>query len=278
MKINEAMQMGREALSKHGVEPREARLLLAFAMKISGSELIKYTECTKEQYKLYMELINRRCKKEPYNYVVGYKEFMKLNFEVDSNVLIPRDDTEILVEEIIKIAKEKFATNNKIRILDMCTGSGCIAISLDKYIENAEVFAVDVSDGALNLARKNAKLNASNVKFIKSNLFKNLDKKEKFDIIVSNPPYIKRDVIEELQEEVKKEPVLALDGGESGLDFYENISKMATEYLNEGGILAYEIGFDQAEEVSKLMEFNRFKNIRVVKDLEQNNRVVIGNI
>lgn len=278
MKINEVLQTGREALSRCGVEPREARLLLAFAMKIKKDELIKYNECSDTQYDEFLELIRRRCNNEPYAYIVGEKEFMRLNFKVDSNVLIPREDTEILVQEVIEVANLKLESEDKIKILDMCTGSGCIAISLDKYIKKAEITAIDISEKALKLAKENAKFNGVSVNFIKSNLFEKLNTKEKFDIIVSNPPYIRKALIRELQEEVKKEPIIALDGGESGLDFYEIITKLSPKYLNTDGVLAFEIGFDQAGKVSKLMEKNGFKDIKVIKDIEKNNRVVIGNL
>lgn len=278
MKINEVLQTGREALSRCGVEPREARLLLAFAMKIKKDELIKYNECSDTQYDEFIELIRRRCNNEPYAYIVGEKEFMRLNFKVDSNVLIPREDTEILVQEVIEVANLKLESEDKIKILDMCTGSGCIAISLDKYIKKAEITAIDISEKALKLAKENAKFNGVSVNFIKSNLFEKLNTKEKFDIIVSNPPYIRKALIRELQEEVKKEPIIALDGGESGLDFYEIITKLSPKYLNTDGVLAFEIGFDQADKVSKLMEKNGFKDIKVIKDIEKNNRVVIGNL
>ena len=278
MKIREVLQRGREALSKNGVEPREARLLLAFAMNIKKDELIKYSECSEDEYDKFIDMINRRCQKEPYAYIVGEKEFMKLTFKVNSNVLIPRDDTEVLVQEVIDTTNKVFAQKEKIKILDICTGSGCIAISLDKYIQKAELTAIDISENALEIAKENAKFNESSVKFIKSNLFENIDLKDKFDIIVSNPPYIRKRVIRELQDEVKKEPIIALDGGEKGLDFYEIIAKLSPEFLNENGVLAFEIGFDQADDVSSLMKENGFKNIRVIKDLGENDRVVIGNL
>ena len=278
MKINEILQIGREALSKSGVEPREARLLLAFAMGINKEELIKYKECTDEQYEKFIKLIDRRIKKEPYAYIVGIKEFMKLNFKVTPSVLIPREDTEILVQEVIDITDTNFNKSEEINILDMCTGSGCIGISLAKYIQNTKVTAVDISLDALQIARDNANSNEVSVNFVNSNLFETLDKEKKFDIIVSNPPYIKSNVINGLQDEVRKEPEIALDGGEDGLYFYKSIVKVAPGYLNANGFLVFEIGFDQAEEIKELMQMNGFKNIKIIKDFGGNNRVVMGNL
>lgn len=281
MEINKILQTGREALLKTGIDPREARLLLSFILGIRSEELVKYDECSEENTKKYLEALERRCKGEPYAYIVGHKEFMKLNFKVDKNVLIPREDTEVLVNEVINLAKkihnsDNIYKSNNIKILDMCTGSGCIAISLAKYINGSNVTAVDISEKALEIARVNANKNDVKVSFINSNLFEVLSKGEKFDIIVSNPPYIKKAVIDELQEEVKKEPIIALDGGVSGLDFYEKIVKQASDYLNDGGILAFEIGYDQGKEVSELMKKNGYKNVIIIKDLSENDRVVIG--
>ncbi|MBO5143302.1 MAG: peptide chain release factor N(5)-glutamine methyltransferase [Clostridia bacterium] len=281
MEINKILQTGREALLKTGKDPREARLLLSFILGIRSEELVKYDECSEENAKKYLEALERRCKGEPYAYIVGNKEFMKLNFKVDKNVLIPREDTEVLVTEVINLAKkihnsDNIYKSNNIKILDMCTGSGCIAISLAKYIEDSKVTAVDISEEALKIAKINANSNDVEVRFINSNLFNVLSKDEKFDIIVSNPPYIKKAVIEELQEEVKKEPVLALDGGVSGLEFYEKIINQAIDYLSDNGFLAFEIGYDQGEAVSNLMRKNGYKNVLIVKDLSENDRVVIG--
>lgn len=196
----------------------------------------------------------------------GYKEFMKLNFKVNENVLIPREDTEILVQEAIKLDKKN--------ILDMCTGSGCIAISLAKYVKNARVIGVDVSTKALEIAKVNADLNGVLVEFIKSDLFENVQ--GKYDLIISNPPYIRTDVTKTLQEEVKREPIQALDGGIDGLDFYRTISNKARNFLNENGYLAFEIGYDEASNVSDILKKYKYKNIRLIKDLSENDRVIIA--
>lgn len=266
MVIKEVLNEARNLLTQKDIEPREARLLLAYSMGISSDDLIKFNECTDEQYSLFKSFIDRRCEGEPFAYIVGYKEFMKLKFNVNKNVLIPREDTEILVEEAIKTGKKK--------ILDMCTGSGCIAISLAKYILDSEVEAVDISKDALEVAISNNELNQTNVKFINSNLFENVE--SRYELIVSNPPYIPKADIEGLQIEVKNEPILALDGGNDGLDFYRIIIETAKAYLMEKGILMFEIGYSQAEDVSKLFYDNGYENINVVKDFGGNDRVVFA--
>lgn len=268
-KLNDVLQIGRSILEKNNIDAREARLLLAHALSVSTDDLIKIDSCTNDQVANFFNLLEERVQRIPFAYIVGHKEFMKLVFKVNSDVLIPREDTEVLVYEALKTKKNK--------VLDMCTGSGCIAISIADYIgENADVTAVDISENALKIAESNAYVNNVNVKFIKSDLFENVN--EKFELIVSNPPYIKRDVIQNLQSEVKKEPILALDGGESGLEFYEKIISEAKNYLLDNGILMFEIGYDQAEDVTKLLEENLYKDIKVIKDLSGNDRVVIGKI
>ena len=209
-----------------------------------------------------------RSKGTPLEYITHETEFMGLNFYVDFRVLIPRQDTECLVEEAMKHCKGK-------TVLDMCTGSGCIAISLEKLAECASVTASDISSEALAVAKINAKNNNSNIEFIQSDLWKNITKK--YDIITCNPPYIKRDVIPTLMREVKDfEPVLALDGGESGLDKYELILSEIKEHLNEGAMAFFEIGYDQGEAVSDLFEKAGFTDVKVTKDLAGNDRVVSG--
>lgn len=268
-KINDVLQMGREILAKSNIDTREARLLLAEALNVSYGDLIKITSCSDEAIAKFLVMLEKRVNDIPFAYIVGHKEFMKLDFNVNENVLIPRGDTEILVEEALKY--------NKNKILDMCTGSGCIAISLAYYLENkADVTAVDISEAALDVAKQNANKNNVDVQFIHSDLFANVT--EKYEMIVSNPPYIVREIIKKLQSEVQNEPILALDGGLSGLDFYEKIIPEAKEHLEENGVLLLEIGYDQAEDIQKLMMENEYKNIRVVKDLGDNDRVVIGEI
>lgn len=263
-KINEAINEAKIILNQNGIDEREARLLLAFSLETTLEKLFVKNEMTYKEYKKYMQIVEKRSSGIPYAYITGHKEFMKLDFIVNKNVLIPREDTEILVQEAIKI--------NKKEILDMCTGSGCIAISLAKYIENSLVDAVDISKRALKIAMLNASKNNVNINFIKSNLFKKVEKT--YDLIISNPPYIKTEDLKNLQKEVKNEPMRALDGGETGLYFYKKIINKAAEYLNENGFLLLEIGYDEAKEVSKLLQNNNYINIEIIKDLSGNDRVV----
>ena len=232
---------------------------------------------SEDEEQLFNKFINERLNNRPIAYIVGNREFMGLDFFVKEGVLIPRPDTEVLVEEVIELAKKKGAKN----ILDIGTGSGAITVSLAKYLENVKVTSVDISDIALEIGKRNAISNEvdDRINFVKSDLFTNIDKETKFDIIVSNPPYIKREVIDTLDKQVKDyEPYNALEGGVDGLDFYRAITKQAKEYLKKGGILAYEVGHDQSEDVSKLMEMDGYTNIYTRKDLQQIDRVVIGNI
>ena len=198
---------------------------------------------------------------------------MKLNFYVDENVLIPRQDTEVLVEEVIKIAKNIRAK----KILDLCTGSGAIAVSLAKYLENTQITALDISGKALDVAIANAKNNhvQEKITFVESNLFQDL-RQEKYDIIVSNPPYIRRKEIATLDKEVRKEPKIALDGGEDGLDFYREIINKGYEYLKYGGYICLEIGYDQKEEVMQIIKDKKqYTETYWKKDLYDNDRVIV---
>ena len=200
-----------------------------------------------EEENLFNKFIEERLNNRPIAYIVGNREFMGLDFYVQEGVLIPRPDTEVLVEEVIEIAKNK----EDINILDIGTGSGAITVSLAKYLENAKITSVDISEIALEIGRKNAILNEvdDRITFVKSDLFTNINKEMKFDIIVSNPPYIKREVIKKLNKDVQKEPIIALDGGYDGLDFYRKIINESEKYLKFNGYLCFEIGYDQKEDV-----------------------------
>lgn len=292
MNLNEALRQGRDWLEKEEIDPREARLLLAFVLQIRKEEIWKKTEISAEEWEKYQDVVKRRMHGEPFAYITGHQEFMKLDFEVNNAVLIPREDTEILVEEVIQIGEKmkkewertgRFLIegnlNRNLQILDLCTGSGCIAVSLAKYLKKAEVTAIDISEKALEVAKKNAKTHGVKVKFLLSNLWEGLEASStKYDIIVSNPPYISTKVIDSLQKEVKKEPRLALDGGVTGLDFYDSILEKAPSYLTEQGVVALEIGYDQGEAVKEIMRKNGFHEIEVRKDFGGNDRVVIGKI
>ena len=198
---------------------------------------------------------------------------MGLDFYVDSNVLIPQPDTEILVEEVIKLC------NENAEVLDLCTGSGAIGVSIAKNIKNAKVTMSDISEKALEIARKNVNNNecGDNCKFVLSNMFEKIE--ERYDVIVSNPPYIKTEVIKILDKEVQNEPNIALDGGEDGLYFYRIIAENAYNYLNKGGILALEIGYDQKDEVINLLKLeDNYTDIYCKKDLSGNDRIIIAKI
>lgn len=277
MTIEEAIKKGMIELKNENIEsPKlKSRLLMQFTLNKPRQYVIVHDKekLTKEEEKKYFESIAKMRKGNPIEHITHQKEFMKLNFYVNEKVLIPRQDTEILVEEVIEIAKRTKAK----KILDLCTGSGAIAVSLAKYLQNCEITATDISEDALKIARKNAKNNEveKQITFIQSDIFTNL-KKEKFDIIVSNPPYIKRKVIEKLEREVKKEPYIALEGGEDGLYFYRKIINEAYEYLKYNGFLCFEIGFDQKIDVIELIENEeKFDKIYSKKDLCGMDRIIV---
>ena len=232
-------------------------------------------ELTDEQEKYFLEMIKERLNERPIAYIIGNREFMGLDFFVKEGVLIPRPDTETLVEEIINISNNK----SELNILDIGTGSGAITISLAKYLNDAHVTSADISDIALEIASKNAVSNDVNKKidFIKSDIFSNISREEKFDIIVSNPPYIKKEDIPGLDRQVKDfDPYNALEGGEDGLDFYRKITEESKYFLKNKGILAYEVGHDQASDVIQIMKENGFESIYTKCDLQGFERVVIG--
>ena len=274
MKIFDLLQTAKKVLKEENIDEREARLLLSYALGIKSDDLVKYDEIDDDTNNKFQQILVKRKNHVPYSYIVGHQEFMKLDFVVNENVLIPRADTEVLVEETISICQE--FKKEPISILDMCTGSGCIAISLAKYVNGAKVTASDISDNALEVAKTNAINNNVYVDFIKSDLFEDIH--DTFDIIVSNPPYIKKEVIDTLEKEVKdNEPLIALDGGEDGLDFYRIISNKAKEYLKANGYLIFEIGYDQEKEVIELLDKDGYNNIKCIKDYSGNSRVIIAN-
>jgi release factor glutamine methyltransferase len=221
-------------------------------------------------------MIQDRLKGRPIAYIVNNREFMGLDFYVEEGVLIPRPDTEPLVEEVIELVKGK----ENLKIVDIGTGSGAITVSLAKYIKDCQVYSLDISDKALSIGLKNAISNnvEDKINFIKSNIFSGIeDKGLELDVIVSNPPYIRRADIETLHTQVKDyEPYIALEGGEDGLNFYRDITRESVKYLKDKGILAFEVGHDQAEDVSEILKHNGYTNIYTKKDLQGIDRVVIG--
>ncbi|CDE13888.1 release factor glutamine methyltransferase [Clostridium sp. CAG:470] len=277
MTISELIKKGIIELKNGNIEePKlKARLLMQYVLNKSRQYVIvnDREELDNIKEKQYLEEIKILKKGVPIEHITHQKEFMKLSFFVDKNVLIPRQDTEILVEEVINIAKK----NNAKKILDLCTGSGAIAVSLAKYLPQAEITAIDISNEALKIAKKNAISNnvENQITFISSDMFTNLNE-EKFDIIVSNPPYIKTNVIKNLDIQVQNEPYIALDGGKDGLDFYKKIINESYQYLKYNGYLCLEIGFDQKIDVIELIENTEsFTGTYSKKDLFDNDRIIV---
>lgn len=270
-------QTGIEQLERAGIAEAklDARLLLEYACGTSHSDLFAHPdrEVAEEEQKVFDELLLRRAKREPVAYILGNWEFMGLNFKVSSDVLIPEQDSELLVEEAMRFCEDGM------RVLDLCTGSGCIGLSLLNFTNYTNLVATDISLKALDIAKQNAdSLGLSErTEFIETDLFPQIpDKDKRFDLIVSNPPYIASAVIDSLAPEVKDfEPRLALDGDEDGLKFYRRIIENTKDYLYSSGYLIMEIGYDQAEAVRSLMETDgRFHDIEVIKDYGGNDRVI----
>lgn len=264
-----------QQLRKLGIEnpSLDAWYLLSYiceGMSRTDFLLCRMESMPEQQVMQYQQLLKRRIEHEPIQYIIGEQEFMGLTFSVDQNVLIPRQDTEILVELAMPLCEDK-------SVLDVCTGSGCIAISLAKLAKPRSVSAIDISSKALNIARENAKKNRVEIDFFESNMFREVH--HTYDIIVSNPPYIKSKEIEVLMPEVKNyEPVLALDGSEDGLEFYRILATQASEYLTPKGKVLFEIGCDQAEAVCDLLRENGYHNIKVTKDYASLDRVISASI
>lgn len=226
-------------------------------------------ELNSEQSHRLNDIINKRKKAYPLQYAIGEWEFYNLRLKVDERALIPRFETEIIVDYIIKSAMKKD------RILDVGTGTGAIALSLGKNIVNSLVTGSDIEDKALSLARENKEItNISNVEFIKSDLFENID--GKFDLIISNPPYINKEDYDKLEKELYFEPKSALYGGEDGLLFYKKIIRKAPDYLNDQGHLIFEIGYDQKEILNKLLKGQGFKSIINLRDFNDFDRFIIA--
>lgn len=273
MTYREAVEAGTKILQEVGIG--EAKLdawyLLQMACKFDRNFYYLHEEedMSAEQQREYEIAVNKRAEHVPLQYITGEQEFMGLKFKVNSNVLIPRQDTETLVEEALKVIKPGM------KVLDMCTGSGCIIISIAKNVMDLQCTGSDVSKQALLVAKENAKQNEVEVEWNRSDLFENIN--EKFDFILSNPPYIATAKILKLMPEVRDfEPFEALDGKEDGLYFYRQIIEKAPEYLNPDGYLYMEIGYDQGSTVSELMKQAGFLDVLVIKDLAGLDRVIKG--
>ena len=279
MKVKELINYGREVLSENNIEDYSiiSKMLAKHILNMTNVEIIinEEKEISEEEKNRYDFALTEIVKGIPVQYITHNQEFMGMNFYVNEDVLIPQPDTEILVEEVIKLCKNY---KDNIKILDICTGSGAIGISIVKSVENINLIASDISDKALEIAKKNAKNNEilNRIDFVKSDMFENIN--DKFDIIVSNPPYIETNVINTLSKQVQNEPHLALDGGKDGLDFYRILANQAKEYLKPNGYLCMEIGYNQKDKVEQLLKENGYKNIYCKKDLSGNDRVIIANL
>ena len=279
MNLKEILKYGKEELIKNNIEDASiiAKELAEYIFKITRAQIIANNdmEFSKDQTDNYINSIKKISTGIPIQYITNNQEFMNLNFYVDENVLIPQPDTETLVEEVINEYKEK-----KCEILDLCTGSGAIAISFAKYINESNIVASDISMKALQIAKLNAEKNwvRKKIEFIESDMFNKIYKDD-FDIIVSNPPYIKTKVIEKLDRQVKNEPYIALDGGADGLKFYKIIIENAYKYIKNEGKVFLEIGYDQKNELINLFkENNHYENIYSKKDLGGNDRIIVATV
>ena len=275
MTLREAFALGKDLLKKAEIEEYEtdAWLLLEGAAACTRTDLVLRGDetLTGAQELLYKEYLEKRKSRIPLQHILGVQYFCGLEFIVTSDVLCPRFDTEVLVEEALKHIRPGSS------ILDMCTGSGCIILSLLHFVKDCTGTAADLSEKALEVAKKNAKKFEKECEFIHSDLFENI--KGKYDVIISNPPYIATKEIEALEPEVRvHEPMMALDGKEDGLFFYRKIVSASVNYLNPEGWLMFEIGYDQGVAVSEMMKSSGYTEVRVIKDLAGLDRVVIGKL
>ncbi|AAK80828.1 release factor glutamine methyltransferase [Clostridium acetobutylicum] len=280
MKIKDALIKAYSVLKETNDEfyMEDSQILLSYVLKKDRIFLITNREYEIEENSLkqYFDYINMRKKKMPIRYITEKCEFMGLDFHVEKGVLIPRPDTEILVEAVL----EYIELNNYKKVCDVCTGSGAIGLSIAKYAKDVEVLCSDISPDAIRVSKINRQgLNLEDrVKIENGDLLeKPIERGEKFDIVVSNPPYIREDEIPKLMDDVKDyEPIIALVGGEDGLDFYRRITSMSKKVLKPGGLIAYEIGSDEANEVSNILENEGFVSIETRKDFARMDRVVLA--
>ena len=275
MNYTKAFLMGMQKLKEAeiGEAQLDARLLLEEVCGTDHNTLLCHgdREVSEEEEEQYRRALEQRAVHVPLQHLLGYQDFMGLRFQVNGHVLIPRQDTEILVEEAMRYL------HDGMRILDLCTGSGCILLSLLHYSNDCEGIGVDISKEALQVAAQNAEALGIKADFLESDLYEKVT--GKFDLLVSNPPYIEREIIPTLMEEVREyDPYIALDGGEDGLDFYRRIIGGAQDYLNRGGQIFLEIGSEQAQAVSELLREAGFKEIDVCRDFAGLDRVVSGRL
>lgn len=274
MKVRELLKNGTVKLTEYKIEDAilKVRMLLLYELQIQNEYLAVHLdeEASSEMAQNFEKHLEELIAGKPIQYITNSQEFFGLNFYIDENVLIPQPDTEILVEEIIEICKYR---EDVPKILDICTGSGAIAVALAKQIK-VEMVASDISSKALEIAEKNAKSHGVNIELTQSDMFEKIN--QKFDMIVSNPPYIETKTIESLSPEVKNEPQIALDGGEDGLKFYRVLAQKAKDYLKENGVLAVEIGYNQRESVLEIFRNAGFCDSYAKQDLAGKDRIVVG--
>lgn len=278
MKLKDLYIYSINVLKESGVEnpSLDAFIIISFILKMPKEKILTNfeKEIGKDDVEKVLDFINKRAEGIPVAYLVKGKEFFGLDFYIEEGVLIPRPETEILVEEVLK----RLPRDKKITGLDIGVGSGCIAITILKNRPNVSMVGLDISDKAIEISNVNAKKHRvqDRLKVIKLSIFDNPKFDFKFDFIVSNPPYIQSKDYEMLQKEVKREPIEALISGKEGIEFYEKIIQLSLDYLNKGGFLAFEVGIGQAEKVKSMMQRCGFENIDIVKDLNGIERVVIG--
>lgn len=278
MTYREMMQLIEKRLQEAGIEEykSDTRILMTEVTSQNMASVLFHAndDLDEEMIGKLTECTDRRCRREPLQYILGNQEFMGLKFVCRDTCLIPRPDTEMLVETAISEIK-KMGIAGSFTLLDMCTGSGCVGISIAALLEQVELTLSDISEEALRVAQENLKLNKVEARLVQSDIFASID--EKYDVITANPPYIKTSMIQTLMPEVSVfEPKLALDGGEDGLVLYRQIIAGAPQHLRDGGLLAFEIGDEEGDEVSTLMEQNGFRDVKVLKDYCGFNRVVYG--
>ncbi|MEW6571232.1 MAG: peptide chain release factor N(5)-glutamine methyltransferase [Nitrospirota bacterium] len=270
MRALDKLRKAKELLERHGIDNaiREAELIISYCMNLGRVAIYRDNpEVPKEMNSNIDKLLKRRIRREPLQYILGYTGFYGLKIMVGPGVLIPRPETELLVEEAIQIISKSEIQNSNFEFLDLCTGSGCVALALARKFPDARVYGTDISDRAIAYAARNAEINGiTNVIFKQGSLFEPV-RDLQFDLIASNPPYIKRNYLEKLEPEVRDwEPVEALDGGEDGLDYHRVIIPEAKNYLKDGGVLIIELGENQSDAVAKLAEESGFLEINLIKD------------
>lgn len=274
MKLKELIKKSTIKLKENNIYDYNIKLkiIIEYFFNIPRNKMIVYMDkdITNKEEVEFEKILEKVINGVPIQYITNKQEFMGIEFYVDENVLIPQPDTETLVESVIKYCDK---INHSLKILDLCTGSGAIAISIAKCTKNTRIYASDISKKAIEIARKNAEKNGVQINFIESDMFENILEKD-FDIIVANPPYIKTDVIKTLNAEVKNEPYIALNGGIDGLKFYKIICRESKKYITKDGVIFLEIGYDQKEDVTNIFK-EKYLDVYCLKDLNNNDRVII---